>query len=103
MLFFFVDISLNSYSKFSLKKFKQKSNYFKNQADVQLGAIQNYSSVTPTAQFIDYSNFNPTQDPASQYLAYRGIQGNVNPVDVGGYGFDYEAFLRAQLGEESYA
>ena len=82
---------------------KQKSNYFKNQADVQLGAIQNYSSVTPTAQFIDYSNFNPSQDPASQYLAYRGIQGNVNPVDVGGYGFDYEAFLRAQLGEESYA
>ena len=82
---------------------KQKSNYFKNQAGVQLGAIQNYSSVTPTAQFIDYSNFNPSQDPASQYLAYRGIQGNVNPVDVGGYGFDYEAFLRAQLGEESYA
>ena len=82
---------------------KQKSNYFKDQASVQLGALQNYSSVTPTAQFVDYSNFDFNQDPAKQYLSYRGIQGNVNPVDVGGYGFDYEAFLRAQLGEESYA
>jgi len=83
----------------------RKSDYFKGQASIQQSSLQqqNYSSSTEQPQFIDFSDFNPQQDPAGQYLAYRGIQGNVNPVDVGGYGFDYEAFLRAQLGDRTYA
>jgi hypothetical protein len=83
----------------------RKSDYFKGQADIQQSSLtqQNFSSSTEQPQFIDFSDFNPQQDPAGQYLAYRGIQGNVNPVDVGGYGFDYEAFLRAQLGDRTYA
>ena len=77
----------------------RKSDYFKGQADYQLSAVeqQNYSHVADMPTFVDYSNFNASQDPAPQYLAYRGITGNVNPVDIGGYGFDYEQFLRAQL------
>ncbi len=77
----------------------RKSDYFKGQADYQLSAVeqQNYSHVGDMPMFVDYSNFNASQDPAPQYLAYRGITGNVNPVDIGGYGFDYEQFLRAQL------
>jgi uncharacterized protein YoxC len=77
----------------------RKSDYFKGQADYQLSAVeqQNYSHVGDMPTFVDYSNFNASQDPAPQYLAYRGITGNVNPVDIGGYGFDYEQFLRAQL------
>jgi len=77
----------------------RKSDYFKGQADYQLSAVeqQNYSHVGDMPMFVDYSNFNPDQDPAQQYLSYRGITGNVNPVDIGGYGFDYEQFLRAQL------
>lgn len=77
----------------------RKSEYFKGQADYQLSAVeqQNYSHVADMPTFVDYSNFNASQDPAPQYLAYRGITGNVNPVDIGGYGFDYEQFLRAQL------
>ncbi len=77
----------------------RKSEYFKGQADYQLSAVeqQNYSHVGDMPTFVDYSNFNASQDPAPQYLAYRGITGNVNPVDIGGYGFDYEQFLRAQL------
>ena len=77
----------------------RKSDYFKNQASYQLGAVeqQNYSHVGDMPMFVDYSNFNPDQDPAQQYVAYRGITGNVNPMDIGGYGFDYEQFLKAQL------
>lgn len=77
----------------------RKSDYFKGQADYQLSAVeqQNYSHVGDMPMFVDYSNFNPDQDPAQQYLSYRGITGNVNPVDIGGYGFDYEQFLKAQL------
>lgn len=77
----------------------RRSDYFKGQADYQLSAVeqQNYSHVADMPTFVDYSNFNASQDPAPQYLAYRGITGNVNPVDIGGYGFDYEQFLRAQL------
>jgi len=76
-----------------------KSDYFKGQASYQLGAVeqQNYSHVGDMPMFVDYSNFNASQDPAPQYLAYRGITDNVNPTDIGGYGFDYEQFLRAQL------
>ena len=79
---------------------ERKSDYFKGQASIQQSSLQqqNFSSSQDTPQFVDFSNFNPQEDPAGQYLAYRGIQGNINPVDVGGYGFDYEAFLRAQLG-----
>ena len=78
-----------------------KSDYFKQQASYQLSAVeqQNYSQVQDMPTFVDFSKFNPQQDPSSQYLMARGIQGNVNPMDVGGYGFNYEAFLRAQLGE----
>jgi hypothetical protein len=77
----------------------RKSDYFKGQADYQLAAVeqQNYSHVVDLPMFVDYSNFNPDQDPSQQYLAYRGITDNVNPMDIGGYGFDYEQFLRAQL------
>ena len=77
----------------------RKSDYFKGQADYQLSAVeqQNYAHVGDMPMFVDYSNFNPNQDPAQQYLSYRGITENVNPVDIGGYGFDYEQFLRAQL------
>ena len=77
----------------------RKSDYFKNQASYQLGAVeqQNYSHVGDMPMFVDYSNFNPDQDPAQQYVAYRGITGNINPMDIGGYGFDYEQFLKAQL------
>lgn len=76
-----------------------KSDYFKTQASYQLQSVeqQNYSHVGDMPMFVDYSNFNPDQDPAQQYAAYRGITGNVNPMDIGGYGFDYEQFLRAQL------
>jgi len=75
-----------------------KSSYFKNQAGYQLKAVeqQNYSHVGDMPMFVDYSNFNPQQDPGTQYAAYRGITSNVNPMDIGGYGFDYEQFLRAQ-------
>ena len=84
---------------------ERKSDYFKGQADIQQSSLQqqNYSRSEETPQFVNFADFNPQQDPAGQYLAYRGIQGNVNPVDVGGYGFDYEAFLRAQLGGRGYA
>ena len=76
----------------------RKSDYFKGQADYQLSAVeqQNYSHVGDMPMFVDYSNFNPDQDPAQQYAAYRGITENVNPMDIGGYGFNYEQFLRAQ-------
>ena len=82
----------------------RKSDYFKGQADIQQSSLrqQNFSSSQDTPQFVNFADFNPAQDPAQQYLAYRGIQGNVNPTDVGGYGFDYEAFLRAQLGGRAY-
>lgn len=82
----------------------RKSDYFKGQADIQQSSLrqQNFSSSQDTPQFVNFADFNPEQDPAQQYLAYRGIQGNVNPTDVGGYGFDYEAFLRAQLGGRAY-
>jgi hypothetical protein len=84
---------------------ERKSDYFKGQADIQQSSLeqQNFSSSQDTPQFVNFADFNPQQDPAGQYLAYRGIQGNINPVDVGGYGFDYEAFLRAQLGGRGYA
>ena len=77
----------------------RKSDYFKTQASYQLQPLeqQNYAQVSDMPTFVDYSNFNPDQDPAQQYLSYRGITGNVNPVDIGGYGFDYEQFLKAQL------
>jgi len=77
----------------------RRSDYFKGQASYQLGAVeqQNYSHAGDMPVFVDYSNFNPDQDPSQQYLAYRGITENVNPMDIGGYGFDYEQFLRAQL------
>jgi len=84
---------------------ERKSDYFKGQADIQQSSLeqQNFSSSQDTPQFVNFADFNPQQDPAGQYLAYRGIQGSINPVDVGGYGFDYEAFLRAQLGGRGYA
>jgi len=77
----------------------KKSDYFKTQASYQLQPLeqQNYAQVLDMPTFVDYSNFNINQDPAPQYLAYRGITDNVNPMDIGGYGFDYEQFLRAQL------
>lgn len=77
----------------------RKSDYFKTQASYQLQPLeqQNYAQVSDMPTFVDYSNFNINQDPAPQYLAYRGITDNVNPMDIGGYGFDYEQFLRAQL------
>ena len=83
----------------------QRSDYFKQQAEIQQSSLaqQNYSRSVEQPQFVNFADFNPQQDPATQYLAYRGIQGNVNPVDVGGYGFDYESFLRAQLGGRGYA
>jgi len=76
-----------------------KSDYFKTQASYQLGAVeqQNYSHVGEMPMFVDYSNFTPDQDPARQYLSYRGITDYINPVDIGGYGFDYEQFLQSQL------
>lgn len=76
-----------------------KSDYFKTQASYQLGAVeqQNYSHVGDMPIFVDYSNFNPDQDPARQYLSYRGITDYINPIDIGGYGFDYEQFLQSQL------
>ena len=84
---------------------ERKSDYFKGQADIQQSSLeqQNFSSSQDTPQFVNFADFNPQQDPAGQYLAYRGIQSSINPVDVGGYGFDYEAFLRAQLGGRGYA
>ncbi len=77
----------------------RKSDYFKTQASYQLQPLeqQNYAQVSDMPTFVDYSNFNINQDPAPQYLAYRGITDNVNPMDIGGYGFDYEQFLKAQL------
>jgi len=77
----------------------RKSDYFKGQADYQLSALeqQNYSQVMDMPTFVDYSNFNPMEDPAKQYLSYRGITDYVNPLDIGGYGFDYQQFLQAQL------
>ena len=77
----------------------RKSDYFKGQADYQLSAVeqQNYSHVGDMPMFVDYSNFNPDQDPAKQYLSYRGITDYINPVDIGGYGFDYQQFLQSQL------
>ena len=82
----------------------RKSDYFKGQADIQQSSLrqQNFSNSLEQPQFVNFADFNPDQDPASQYLAYRGIQSTVNPTDVGGYGFDYEAFLRAQLGGRAY-
>jgi len=77
----------------------RKSDYFKSQASYQLGAVesQNYSHVADMPTFIDYSNFNTDQDIATQYLSYRGITDvSVNPMDAGGFGFNYEQFLRAQ-------
>ena len=87
-----------------------KSDYFKQQASYQLGAVeqQNYSHVGEMPMFVDFSNFNPSQDVGSQYLTYRGLGGqtaslsNINPENIGGYGFDYEAFLRTQLGDRLY-
>lgn len=77
----------------------RKSDYFKGQADYQLSALeqQNYAQVMDMPTFVDYSNFNPMEDPAKQYLSYRGITDYVNPLDIGGYGFDYQQFLQAQL------
>jgi hypothetical protein len=77
----------------------RKSDYFKGQADYQLSALekQNYAQVMDMPTFVDYSNFNPMEDPARQYLSYRGITDYVNPLDIGGYGFDYQQFLQAQL------
>lgn len=77
----------------------RKSDYFKTQASYMLTPLeeQNYSRATDTPVFIDYSDFNPEEDPARQYLAYRGITDYVNPMDIGGYGFDYQQFLQAQL------
>lgn len=76
-----------------------KSDYFKTQASYQLGAVeqQNYSHVGEMPMFVDYSNFNYNEDPAKQYLAYRGITDYINPMDIGGYGFDYQQFLQSQL------
>ena len=87
-----------------------KSDYFKQQADYQLGAVeqQNYSHVGEMPMFVDFSNFNPSQNVGSQYLTYRGLGGqtaslsNINPENIGGYGFDYETFLRTQLGDRLY-
>ena len=83
----------------------QKSDYFKDQASSQLYGLeqQNYAQVMDMPKFVDYSNFNPSQDPAQQYLSYRGITDYINPMDIGGYGFDYEQFLRSQLGDRDYA
>jgi len=77
----------------------RQSDYFKEEASSQLYGLtqQNYAQVMDMPQFVDYSNFNPSQDPARQYLAYRGITDYVNPLDIGGYGFDYQQFLQAQL------
>ena len=77
----------------------RKSNYFKEEANYILSPLesQNYSQVIDMPMFVDYTNFNPSQDPAQQYLSYRGITDNVNPIDIGGYGFDYQQFLLAQL------
>jgi hypothetical protein len=83
----------------------RKSDYFKDQASSQLYGLeqQNYAQVMDMPKFVDYSNFNPSQDPAQQYLSYRGITDYINPMDIGGYGFDYEQFLRSQLGDRDYA
>lgn len=83
----------------------RKSDYFKDQASFQLAPLeqQNYAQVVDMPMFVDFSNFNPAQDPAQQYLAYRGITDYVNPMDIGGYGFDYQQFLQAQLGDRDYA
>tara|TARA_R110000823_G_scaffold111887_4_gene233201 strand:- start:6 stop:1190 length:1185 start_codon:yes stop_codon:yes gene_type:complete len=91
-------------AQFNADQKSRKSAYFSDQADYQLAPLeqQNYSRSADQPQFVNFADFNPSEDPAQQYLAYRGIQGNVNPVDVGGYGFDYEAFLRAQLGDRAY-
>ena len=77
----------------------RKSDYFKTQASYQLAPLeqQNYAHVADMPMFVDYSNFNPMEDPAKQYLSYRGITDYVNPLDIGGYGFDYQQFLQAQL------
>tara|TARA_S200000501_G_scaffold277284_2_gene261107 strand:+ start:2814 stop:3779 length:966 start_codon:yes stop_codon:yes gene_type:complete len=83
----------------------RKSDYFKEQSDYQLAPLeqQNYAQVVDMPMFVDFSNFNPAQDPAQQYLAYRGITDYINPMDIGGYGFDYQQFLQAQLGDRNYA
>jgi uncharacterized protein YjbJ (UPF0337 family) len=77
----------------------RKSDYFKTQASYQLAPLeqQNYAHVADMPMFVDYSNFNPMEDPAKQYLSYRGITDYINPMDIGGYGFDYQQFLQAQL------
>jgi hypothetical protein len=77
----------------------RKSDYFKTQASYQLAPLeqQNYAHVADMPMFVDYSNFNPMEDPARQYLSYRGITDYINPMDIGGYGFDYQQFLQAQL------
>jgi hypothetical protein len=77
----------------------RKSDYFKAQASYQLAPLeqQNYTHVADMPMFVDYSNFNPMEDPARQYLSYRGITDYINPMDIGGYGFDYQQFLQAQL------
>lgn len=77
----------------------RKSDYFKTQASYQLAPLeqQNYAHVADMPTFVDYSDFNPAEDPARQYLAYRGITDYVNPMDIGGYGFDYQQFLQSQL------
>lgn len=77
----------------------RKSDYFKAQASYQLAPLeqQNYAHVADMPMFVDYSNFNPMEDPAKQYLSYRGITDYINPMDIGGYGFDYQQFLQAQL------
>ena len=77
----------------------RKSDYFKTQASYQLAPLeeQNYSRVMDMPMFVDYSNFNVMEDPAKQYLSYRGITDYINPMDIGGYGFDYQQFLQAQL------
>jgi|14_taG_2_1085336.scaffolds.fasta_scaffold01229_3 hypothetical protein len=90
--------------QYNAQQSARKSEYFAYEAQQQqaTAAQDNYSRSGETPQFVNFADFNPQQDPATQYLAYRGIQGNVNPYDVGGYGFDYEAFLRAQLGDRAY-
>ena len=89
---------------------QNQSDYFKAEAANQLYTVkqENYSHVGEMPMFVDFSNFNPSQDVGSQYLTYRGLGGqtaslsNINPENIGGYGFDYEAFLRTQLGDRLY-
>ena len=77
----------------------EQSDYFKEEASSQLYGLtqQNYAQVMDMPQFVDYSNFNPSQDPARQYLAYRGITDYVNPLIQVDMALIINNFTEAQL------